>query len=162
MATGDPLPAADHVLRYVKPKHIDFDIGPYAITFAAFLCGPREDDGASVNWMEMFAAPVENQCACIRDEKRITYAATGKLARLNVGAASTYVLDEAKSVFGEDKSTLSFVHHPEEPDANHPLPHTSHSLIVNMPKLDTPEGEMIGALLRDCVPDTDIYDCQRG
>jgi hypothetical protein len=160
MATGDPLPALHHVLRYVKPKHIDMEIGPYAITFSAFLCTENED-AASVNWMEIFDAPVANQCARIREEKRITYAATGKLARLNVGIASTYVLEEAKSVFGEEKSTLSFVHDPEEPDAGHTLPQTSHSLIKNMPKLDTPEGEMIGALLRDCVPDGDIYDCQR-
>jgi hypothetical protein len=64
-------------------------------------------------------------------------------------------------VFGEEKSKLSFVDDPEDPTPDYQA-HTSHSLIKNMPKLDTPEGEMIGALLRDCVPDTNIYDCERG
>jgi hypothetical protein len=40
--------------KYVNEQDLD---ERYAITFAAFLCTPTEEDGASVNWMETFEAP---------------------------------------------------------------------------------------------------------
>jgi hypothetical protein len=157
MEKGEHLADEHHVLRYVKPSHVDRHSGSEHITASAFLCRPDED-ACSVNWMERFDIPVENQCACIRAEKRIRYAPTAKLARLNVGRARAYVLNEVKDVFGEDKATLRFLYDPEDADPpRFPHPHTSHSIINGMPGLDTPEGEMIGALLRDCIPSTDIY-----
>jgi len=146
MQRGDHLEDDHHVLRYVKPTHVD---GAH-ISTSAFLCRESED-AASVNWMERFEAPVANQCACIKAEKRIAYRPTGRLARLSVGVARTYVLEEAREA-------LRFVYDPEDPaPPKFPLPHTSHSLVHGMPKLNSPEGEMVGALLRDCIPDGDVY-----
>jgi hypothetical protein len=34
MAKGDPLPAADHVLRYIKPTHVDRQTSPHSISIS--------------------------------------------------------------------------------------------------------------------------------
>jgi hypothetical protein len=76
VAKGDPLPAADHVLRYIKPTHFDRETSPHSISVSGFLCKATEE-ASSVNWMECFDAPIQNQCDRIRAEKRVTWAATG-------------------------------------------------------------------------------------
>jgi hypothetical protein len=125
------------------------------VSFSAFLCRADENE-CSVNWMERFDAPVDNQCACIRAEKRMKYAAAAKVARLNVGVAKTQVLVEADTV-------LALIYDPEDAEPpKFPVAHTSHSVITGMPKLDTPEGELVGALLRDCIPDADVYSVTAG
>ena len=135
-----------HVLRYVRPSLVDGD----RISTSAFLCRQKENE-CSVNWMERFDAPIANQCKCIREEKRIEWRPTGKLARLNVGAAKQKIAEEAKIA-------LAFLYDPEDPaPPHHPKAHTSHSIINKMPKLDSPDGEMIGALLREIIPQSDIF-----
>jgi hypothetical protein len=146
MQKGQNLTDDHHVLRYVRPGLVDGD----GIGTAAFLCKPDENE-SSVNWMECFDPPVSNQCNCIRDERRIEWKPSGKIARLNVGAAKAYITEEARM-------TLAFLYDPEDPDPpKYPKPHTSHSIITGMPKLDTPEGEFVGALLRDVIPNRDIF-----
>lgn len=94
----------------------------------------------------------------IRAEKRIKYERKSKVARLNIDRAITYI--ETETV---NKYILDFIYSPEEPaPPKHPAPHTSHSLIHNMPELDTPKGQLIGALLRDIVSENDVYDCPPG
>jgi hypothetical protein len=155
MTKGENLADDHHVLRYVKPTQVDRVAGVEQVSFSTFLCRADEDD-CSVNWMEYFDAPVANQCACIRAEKRVTYKAAARVARLNVGVAKTKVLAEAETV-------LAFIHDPEEPEPpRFPKPQASHSIITGMPKLETPEGEMVGALLRDIIPNTDIYAVTAG
>ena len=151
MEKGEDLADEHHVLRYVKPSYVD---GAHIGT-AAFLCRAGESE-CSVNWMERFDAPVTNQYAHIRVEKRITYAATARVVRLNVGTAKKYILEEAETA-------LAFLYDPEDPDPpKFPNAHTSHSIITGMPKLETPEGEMVGALLRDCIPESDVYAVTAG
>src|SRR5262249_40997314 len=155
MNRGDNLADEHHVLRYVKPSHVDRHSKAVQITGSAFLCRPDEDT-CSVNWMECFDPPIDNQCACIRAEKRITYKASAKLARLNVGKTRKSVLEEAQVI-------LAFVYDPEEPASPRlPKSQLSHSIIAGMPKLDTIEGELVGALLRDCIPDADVLPVEGG
>ena len=58
----------------------------------AFLTRPGEE-APSVNWLEWFDPPIENQVASVRSVARLAYAKTGHLARLNVGQTIQYVKD---------------------------------------------------------------------
>src|SRR5215510_5776891 len=102
MNRGDHLPGTDHVLRYVKKGHVDASGPKPHVATEAFLRRPGETE-TSVNWMECFAAPITNQCALIRAEKRMKYEKRAKLARLNVDNAKTHVLDKSKL-------TLNFIY----------------------------------------------------
>jgi hypothetical protein len=75
-----------------------------------------------------------------------------KLARLNVDAAKTLIQDKGKI-------DLNFIYDPLDPDAKFPKPQTSHTLIHNMPEVETVVGQLVGALLREIVKDKDIFDC---
>ena len=151
MNKGDHLPVADHVLRYVKKGHVDAKGPKPRVATEAFLCR-RGEQAASVDWMERHPAPVQNQCDCIRAEKRIKYEKKAKLARLNVDAAKTLVLNNGKI-------DLKFIYDPLEPDTRFPKPQSSHTLINNMPEVETVVGQLVGALLREIVKDHDIFDC---
>ena len=151
MNKGDHLEPQHHVLRYVKRSHVD-KTEPKIAT-EAFLCKPGEPS-ASVDWIERFPPPIQNQCDRIWDEKRLTYRKGDKLARLNVDVARRKVL--------EKKITLFFIYDPLDPDDTHPKPQTSHTLIHGMPEIETPAGQMVGALLREIVTAQDIFDCKPG
>jgi hypothetical protein len=144
---GDALPGTDHVLRYIRRKHVDRHDGKSNITGSGFL--PRPGEGTpSVNWMERFDLPIENQIEKIRAEKRIKYERKSKLARLNVRNAIERVNEEAQVSVG-------FVYEPEDATADY-CAHTSHSIMTGVPEESEPMGEYIGDLLRECV--LGIYD----
>jgi hypothetical protein len=143
--TGDHVPDTDHVLRYVRPKHVDNGV----VNGAGFLRRPHED-ASSVNWMEHFAAPPTNQVAEIKARKRISYAKTGVLARVNVGQTTSYV--QANDPSG---TTLSFEHDPlDEDEAQNWPADWSHALIKGIPVAETPEAELVKDLIADCVLET--------
>jgi len=144
---GDPLPGADHVLRYFRRKHVDRHDGKEDVTGAGFLARPGEGS-PSVNWMECFEHPIENQIARIRGEKRLTYEKKSKLVRLNVAQSIEHLVTEAEV-------SLSFLYDPEEATEKYP-PHTSHSIIDGVPEEGDAKGDMIGDLLCECIIGT--YD----
>jgi hypothetical protein len=133
-----PLANDHHVLRYIAPKHIDNGI----INGSGFLRRPHEQ-ASSVNWMECLALPVENQVSEVRAVRRLTYAKSGRLAQVNVGATKRYV-DERVQV------KLEFCHDPLEADLSYPAD-PSHALIRGIPAIDTPHGELIQDLLAECI-----------
>jgi len=134
------MPLADdhHVLRYVAPKHVDNGI----INGSGFLRRPHEL-ASSVNWMEWFALPIENQVLGIRSVRRLTYAKNGRLARINVGNTRRYVEERAQI-------ELSFRHDPLPAELDHAAD-PSHALIHGIPALDSPHSELIQDLLAESI-----------
>jgi hypothetical protein len=137
---GSYLPDRDHVLRYVSPRHVDGDV----VDGEAFLARPRES-APSANWLEWFDPPIENQLAGVRSVARLTYAKTGRLARLNVGQTRQYVRENDPNGL-----MLSFVHDPLGVEGTHPAD-PSHTLIKGIPVQDTPEAALVKDLIAGCV-----------
>src|ERR1700730_10820879 len=91
---GTPLADEHNVLRYVAPRHVDNGL----INGSGFLRRPQEV-ATSVNWMEGFAMPIENQVSGVRSVRRLTYARNGRLAQISVGGTRRYVEERAGTVF---------------------------------------------------------------
>jgi hypothetical protein len=130
----------DHVLRYMRPRHVDGGV----VNGEGFLTRPGED-APSVNWLEWFDQPIENQVAGVRRLARLTYAKTGLLARINVGQTIRYVRENAPGGLA-----LSFAHDPLDTNRTHPAD-PSHCLIRGVPVLDTPEAALVKDLIADCI-----------
>jgi hypothetical protein len=137
---GSSLPGTDHVLRYIRPRHVENGV----VNGEGFLTRPAEG-APSVNWLEWFDPSVENQVAAVRRVTRLKYAKTGQLARLNVGKTTRYVTENDPNGL-----VLSFVHDPLDASATHP-PDPSHSLIYGVPVQDTPEATLVKDLIADCI-----------
>jgi len=133
-----PLPDDHHVLRYVAPKHIDNGI----INGSGFLRRPHEQ-ASSVNWMEWFPLPIENQVSGVRSVRRINYAKNGLLAQINVGSTKRYLEERAQL-------KLSFRHDPL-PAKLDQAADPSHALIHGLPALDGPRSELMLDLLAECI-----------
>lgn len=116
--SGSPILESYHVLRYIRPRHVDNGI----INGEGFLTRPGEE-APSVNWLEWFDPPIENQVAGIRSVRRLAYAKTGQLARLNVGQTTRYIKENDPNGL-----SLSFVHAPLDLDGTRKAD-PSHSLI---------------------------------
>ena len=140
---GAQIAEFDHVLYYVKPTQVEDGV----VNGEAFLARPRDDDGLSVNWLEWFDPPVENQVEGVRRLARITYAKSGRLARLNIGAVRRHVR-------GNDQfaTVLSFAHDPLEPEGQFAAD-PSHALVKGLPNHGTPEAALVGDLIAECVID---------
>lgn len=137
---GSPLPDCDHVLRYIGPRHVDNGV----VNGAGFLARPMEV-AASVNWLEWFDPPVEEQVVGVRSLTRLNYAKSGKLVRLNVGHTARYVRENDPNGL-----ILTFVHDPLDECGAHP-PDPTHSLIKGVPMQDTPEAALVKDLIADCI-----------
>jgi hypothetical protein len=137
---GLSVPEADHVLRYIRPRHVENGV----VNGEGFLARPGED-APSVNWLEWFDPPIENQVAEVGSVTRLKYAKTGQLARLNVGHTTRYVRENDPNGL-----TLSFVHDPLDADDDYPAD-PSHSLIHGFPVQDTPEAALVKDLIADCI-----------
>ncbi len=135
-----PIPDDHHVLRYTAPRHVDGGI----VNGAGFLRRPTED-GFSVNWLEYFDHPIENQVQGGRDVARLRYAKTGLLARLNIGATRNYVRQNSP-----ERLELSFVHDLLIAEGDFPAD-PSHALIKGIPTADSLEAELIKDLIADCI-----------
>jgi hypothetical protein len=138
--SGLPIPDDDHVLRYIAPRHVENGI----VNGAGFLRRPGED-ASSVNWLEYFDPPVENQVQGVREVARLRYAKTGQLARLNIGATRNYVRENSP-----EGLELSFVHDPLMAEGDFPAD-PSHALIQGGPTAESVEAELIKDLIADCI-----------
>jgi len=137
---GASIPDSDHVLRYIRPRQVENGV----VNGEAFLTRPGED-APSVNWLEWFDPPIENQVEGVRTVTRLTYAKTGQLARLNIGQTKHYVRENDPNGL-----SLSFVHAPlrrEEPYPADP----SHALVRGVPVQDTPEAVLVKDLIANCI-----------
>ncbi|CAN0119584.1 unnamed protein product, partial [Phaeothamnion confervicola] len=134
------IPDADHVLRYIGKKHVDNGV----VNGTGFLSRPAEDS-PSVNWMERFDLPLENQVKCVADRRRIRYEKRARLVRLNVGATKDYVRSQSPIAI-----ELSFVSDPLEAENGRPAD-ISHALIRGVPTVETPEGEAVKDLFSHCI-----------
>jgi hypothetical protein len=138
---GARLPDADHVLRYIAPRHIENGV----VNGDSFLARPEDNGAASVNWLEWFDPPIENQVVGVRSVARLRYAKTGQLARLNVGHTAQYVTKN-----DPNGVVLSFVHDPLDANETYQTD-PSHSLIHGVPVQDTPESALVKDLIADCI-----------
>lgn len=137
---GSAIAACDHVIRYIRPRHIHDGV----VNGDGFLGRPGEA-APSVNWLEWFDPPIEQQVAGVRSVARITYAKTGQLVRLNVGSTIRYVWENDPG-----RLLLQFVHDPLDEDGHFPSD-PSHALIVGVPVADSPEAALIKDLIADCI-----------
>lgn len=139
---GVPVPDPDHVLRYVKPTHIDGD----QINGDAFLRKPGED-APSTNWLEWFDPPPENQVSECRIAAglRLKFSKTGKLAKLRVEHTKAYVTQE-----DPNHLVLAFEHDPLDEEDEKPAD-PSHAIIRGVPEIGSAEASLIGDLLAESV-----------
>lgn len=135
------LPDSDHVVRYAK--FTDFlDDDCEMLSCSAFQLRPA-DSGLSVYWLECFEDQSKlQQLDEVRRLTRLTFRASGRLAELNVGATREYI--------GQRLDELRFINKPLCADDEYEAD-PSHSEIVGLPGLDSPESEMIGDLIAECV-----------
>jgi hypothetical protein len=138
---GDDLPTADHIVRYVKKTMIEED---GTVNGADFRLRPNRPDetGVSVNWLEAFDADKRQQLAEVRRLFRLTVRPAGRFAELNVGTVSETVAGEL--------ATLRIVHDPLDAESDFEAD-PSHAEITGLPPGDSPEADMIGDLIAQCV-----------
>ncbi|NPD21733.1 hypothetical protein [Alterinioella nitratireducens] len=111
---------------------------------ADFRLRPNRPDetGVSVNWLEAFDTDKAQQLAEVRRLYRLTVRRTGRFAELNIGAVREKVTEEL--------ATLRIVHDPLEADGDFEADH-SHAEIDGLPPGDSPEADMIGDMIAECV-----------
>lgn len=137
---GDDLPAANHIVRYVKPSMIQED---GTANGAEFRLRPNRPDetGVSVNWLEAFEANKAHQLAEVRRLYRLKVRKNGRFAELNIAAVSEKVAEEL--------TTLRIVHDPLEAEGDFEAD-PSHAEITGLPPGESPEADMIGDLIAEC------------
>lgn len=140
---GDDLPAADHIVRYVKPSMIEEDGTPNGSEFRLRPNRPDET-GLSVNWLEAFAGDKSHQIAEVRRLYRLAVRKTGRFAELNIG--------NVRGKLAEELETLRIVHDPLDAEAGFDAD-PSHAEITGLPPGDSPEADMIGDIIAECVVD---------
>jgi hypothetical protein len=138
--SGSSVSDDDHVLRYIRKKHVDNGV----VNGSGFLTR-RQEDAPSVNWMECFVLPTSNQVSEITARRRMRYEKNALLVRLKVGDTRRYV--GANSPIPIE---LSFIHDPL-PAENGKPEDPSHAVITGVPLLETPEGELIKDLFTHCI-----------
>ncbi|MFZ1747311.1 MAG: hypothetical protein WBO24_04710 [Nitrospirales bacterium] len=137
------LPDEGHILRYVKPSAIDDGV----IGGGAFL-GRYVGDDPSVNWVECFPGVLNNQISEIRKKSRITYAATGRLARLNIGKTRSHVSEKTNN-----EHNLNVIKDALEANNNYEED-PSHALMKGVLSVDDIYGEFVGDLIAECIIDS--------
>ena len=136
---GGDLSDSDHVVRYARFTDI-LDDG--TLNCSAFQLRTMES-GLSVNWLEYFGDRTKSQQLDeIRPLIRLTMKKSGRLAELNVGVTKEYV--------GHRFDELRFIHTPLDADENYEAD-PSHSEIIGLPPKDSPEAELIGDLIAECI-----------
>jgi len=155
---GDPLPHSDHMLRYVGARL--YDQKTKKLHGDAFL--PRETEKEpSVNWLEHYAPPLDNQIRNVVKCRRLTYGKTAKLVRLNIGRTIETVTRETEariqlSVIYDNLEAVPSLGFGEDP---------SHGLIRGFPErgvlndVSASDLTTIGFKIRDlCVDKGAIFD----
>lgn len=138
---GGDLPDSDHVVRYAK--YTDFLDDEYeTLNSSAFQLRPT-DSGLSVNWLECFAGQSKpQQLNEVRRLTRLTMKPSGRLVELNVGVTREHI--------GQRLDELRFIHKPLNADEVYEAD-PSHSEIMGLPPKDSPEAELIGDMIAECV-----------
>ena len=133
------LPDSDHVVRYAGFTDI-LDDG--TLNCSAFQLRKGET-GLSVYWLEYFEDRTKSQqLEEIRPLIRLKRGRKGGLAELNVGETREHIsnrLDE-----------LRFINVPLLADEKYEAD-PSHSEIMGLPPKDSPEAELIGDMIAECV-----------
>ena len=133
------LSDSDHVVRYARFIDI-LDDG--TLNCSAFQLRKAEA-GLSVNWLEYFEGQSKpQQLNEVRRLIRLTMKSSGRLAELEVGATRGHI--------GQRLDELRFKHTPLLADEKYEAD-PSHSEIVGLPPKDSPEADMIGDLIAECV-----------
>lgn len=138
---GDDLPAADSIVRYVKPTMIEEDGTANGADFRLRPSRPDET-GLSVNWLQAFAGDKAHQLAEVRRLYRLSMKRTGRFAELNIEVVIRTVSAESAS--------LRIVHDPLDAEGRFEAD-PSHAEITGLPPGDSPEADMIGDLIAECV-----------
>ncbi len=140
---GDPLPDADHVVRYVKHGSVD-----NGVVDASEFCLKEDrpgEKGVSVSWLEIFPTDKQGQLAEVRRLTRLIWKRSGRLAELNVGQTRAHLAEELPE--------LSFIELPLKADAEYEVD-PSHSEIRNLPSWTFPErSSLIGTMIAECIID---------
>ena len=138
---GDPLPAVDHVVRYVKFTMIRDDGRPDGGNFQ--LRADRDDEtGVSVHWLEKLGSGKEHQLAEVRRLSRLTLRRSGRLGELHVGTVLACVEEELRTLRIVEDPLAAYAHHDADP---------SHALMVGLPPGGTDQAMLIGDLIAECV-----------
>ncbi len=138
----DPLPDADHVVRYVRSGLIDGE----EVAGGAFLRRNGER-ACSINWLDYFRdQSKERQVREVRRLIRLEIRPNGRLAELHVGRTKQHVADHL--------TPLDFVEDPLAADlGNGYRENPSHALIKGLPdpEQNSEFSEMIGDMIAECV-----------
>lgn len=103
------------------------------------------ESGVSVNRLEAFAPPLENQLTEIRRRSRLTYKPKGRLVSFHIATLKRELL---RSV----SAHIDVVARPLEDEGKH-LADPSHAELLGMPQENTPEGELLRDLVALCAND---------
>lgn len=111
---------------------------------ADFRLRPDRPDeaGVSVNWLEVLGIDKTHQLAEVRRLYRLDVKKTGRFAEMNVGAVREKVAEELE--------TVRIVHDPLEADGSLEAD-PSHAEIIGLPPGDSPEADLIGDMIAECV-----------
>jgi len=137
--TGQDLTDDSHVVRYAKPTLVREDGSVGGEAFQLRL----QESSLSINWLECFKGfSKRQQLAEVRRLSRLQMRRNGRLAELHVGNTKQYVLGELDS--------LRFVHKPLAAEGRYEAD-PSHSEISGLPPADSPEAELIGDVIAECI-----------
>lgn len=136
--TGDELPDAAQVVRYVRPSHI---LENGCAAGRAFRLREGEE-GLSVNWLDYFAGLSKpEQINEVRRLSRLSLSRNGRFAELNVGIVKQSVSDELPEL-----PRLRFVHDPPTANGTHEAD-PSHSQIIGLPPFSSLSSKVVGNLI---------------
>ena len=137
--SGDELPDDSHVIRYTKPTLVreDGSVGGETLQL-------RSGEGSlSVNWLECFTGISKSQQVDeVRRRSRLQLRPNGRFAEVHIGRTKQHVDVEL--------ANLRVVHDPlpaEREFESDP----SHSEIAGLPPADSPEAELVGDMIAECV-----------
>lgn len=137
--TGQDLTDDSHVVRYAKPTLVREDGSVGGEAFQLRL----QESSLSINWLECFEGfSKRQQLEEVRRLSRLQTRRNGRLAELHVGNTKQHVLGELDS--------LRFVHKPLAAEGRYEAD-PSHSEISGLPPAVSPEAELIGDVIAECI-----------
>lgn len=137
--TGEDLADDSHVVRYAKPTLVreDGTVGGEAFQLR------HQESGLSVHWLECIEGLSKSQqLDHVREVSRLHMRRNGRLAELHVGFTKEYVRDELTGI--------RIVHQPLAAEDTYRAD-PSHSEILGLPPADSPEAELIGDMIAECI-----------
>ncbi len=137
--TGDDLPDEDQFVRYARPTDV---LDDESLNCSAFMLR-SDESGLSVNWLDYFRDRTKSeQLSEIRRLSRLTMRRNGRLAELNV--------EEVRERVRQELDAFRFIHDPLAAEGQYE-PDPSHSQILGLPTPYTPEAQLIGFTIAECV-----------